>query len=427
MAALGLVAPGWLLALLLASLPMFHVPKLVSGFGVRMPELLAWLLLSATLARTRPVQWRFLPRRLTLMDLGMALLVTGGALATALAPNLAAATYSFRTVTLSAACAYGAVRLLGNGVTAQVVIGALAGAVVTSLYAIAQFAGGAGLISAGGVMRVRGWYGSPNNLALYLGRVLPVAGAMALRGKRWERAAGWLTGALILAAGVLTRSRGFVLLALPVTAAWLLWRSGLWRRRVGLAVAAMAVVLVVGTVAVSGRAGSLLTGDDPAARMRLHLWSSAAQMIADRPIQGVGPDNFLYLYRTRYISPQAWAEPDLSHPHNLVLDWWLNSGMIGMLGLGALAVAVVRRRCAWCRAQGLSRWVHVGLVGALLAGVAQGLVDNSWFLVDLSHLTVTYLALVANGPLDDIEAGSEGGAHEDSHHRRSGVHWVAPL
>ena len=35
----------------------------------------------------------------------------------------------------------------------------------------------------------------------------------------------------------------------------------------------------------------------------------------------VGLDNFLYAYRGRYILDAAWQEPNLNHPHNIVLDF----------------------------------------------------------------------------------------------------------
>ena len=52
-------------------------------------------------------------------------------------------------------------------------------------------------------------------------------------------------------------------------------------------------------------------------------------MIADRPITGVGLDNFLYSYRGKYISPDAWQDPNISHAHNLILDFSSRLGLPG--------------------------------------------------------------------------------------------------
>ena len=63
-------------------------------------------------------------------------------------------------------------------------------------------------------------------------------------------------------------------------------------------------------------------------------------MIANHPLRGVGLDGFLYAYRSRYVLPSAWEEPNLSHPHNLLLDAWTR------LGLAGVAVVVSGRRDA---------------------------------------------------------------------------------
>ena len=112
-------------------------------------------------------------------------------------------------------------------------------------------------------------------------------------------------------------------------------------------------------------------------------------MAKDHPWLGVGPDNFLYAYRTRYVLPGGWEELNLSHPHNLVLD------LVDAIGAGG----------AWCGSLGHPRWpppclacwcpgpwddaywpLALGLLGGLAATVAHGLIDNSLFLVDLMAL-----------------------------------------
>lgn len=53
-------------------------------------------------------------------------------------------------------------------------------------------------------------------------------------------------------------------------------------------------------------------------------------MALDHPLLGVGPDNFLYAYRSGYLLPSAWQEPNLNHPHTLLLDWWTRLGIPGV-------------------------------------------------------------------------------------------------
>ena len=105
-----------------------------------------------------------------------------------------------------------------------------------------------------------------------------------------------------------------------------------------LVLAAVVVFLVVGT----GRLTSLLDATQGTTFFRLQLWQSSWSMLRDHPLLGVGLDNFLYHYRTYYVLPTAWEEFDLSHPHNLVLDFWLRLGLPGLLVFAWLVVAFFR-------------------------------------------------------------------------------------
>jgi O-antigen ligase len=119
-------------------------------------------------------------------------------------------------------------------------------------------------------------------------------------------------------------------------------------------------------------------------------------MFLDHPWLGVGPDNFLYFYRGRYILPEAWEEPDLSHPHNLVLDFLTRVGVFGFLAGLALLLAFWRRALTNHRRLAGSDLLplNLGLMGAVAAMLAHGLVDHSFFLVDLSFVFFLALGLV---------------------------------
>jgi O-antigen ligase len=131
-------------------------------------------------------------------------------------------------------------------------------------------------------------------------------------------------------------------------------------------------------------------------------------MLRDHPFLGVGLDNFLYHYRTTYILPTAWQEFNLSHPHNVILDFWLRLGLPGLLLAAWLSVSFFRT--AWRRflslrsvtsgSEGLDAeavngsWLILGLMAGMVYSLAHGLVDQSFFLVDLSFGLMLMLALV---------------------------------
>jgi O-antigen ligase len=145
-----------------------------------------------------------------------------------------------------------------------------------------------------------------------------------------------------------------------------------------------------------GRLTSLLDTTEGTTFFRLQLWQSSWAMIRDHPLLGVGLDNFLYHYRTFYVLPDAWEEFNLSHPHNLVFDFWLRLGLPGLIVLAWLLVAFFRRSWRAYRAlpEGNERLLVLGLMGGMVNFVAHGLVDNAFFLVDLAFVFMLMLALV---------------------------------
>jgi O-antigen ligase len=136
---------------------------------------------------------------------------------------------------------------------------------------------------------------------------------------------------------------------------------------------------------------------------RTQLWTSTINLLRERPLTGAGLDQFLYLYRSRYILPEAWQEPNLSHPHNLLLDYWTRLGLVGLPVLAALQFGFWRTGLwAWRwlrRASHMDRLVLAAVVGALgsMANfLGHGLVDNSYFVVDLAYVFCFTLGIVAH-------------------------------
>jgi O-antigen ligase len=270
------------------------------------------------------------------------------------------------------------------------------GAVGVALVGLYQYFLTSDVITAeAGLRRLKSVYGSPNNVGLYLGRALPLLLAVALlgrqRGRRWLYGAG---AALVGLAILLSFSKGALLFGVPASLLALgLLSGGRWLRATlgALGAAALAAIPLLRTP----RFTSLFDLQSGTSFFRLHLWRSTLDMIRDHPLLGVGLDNFLYAYRGRYIRPAAWQEPNLSHPHNLVLDYW---SCLGLLGLAAglwLQVAFWRLALPLRRLTDPDeRALALGLMGSMVDLIAHGLVDNSYFLVDLAFAFCLTLALV---------------------------------
>lgn len=290
----------------------------------------------------------------------------------------------------------------------------LAGASAAAGLALAQTLLGQGLVAAEGVARAAALYPSPNNLALLLGRAVPLAVALALYPPHPPRrptpapmgAGGHVfSGAAALCGLALyfTFSRGAWLataLALAVLLVpWLLRLPAPRRRQVitWAVLGGVPLLLVAGVLAMRVERFASLLAPEGTAWLRLYLWQSSLAMIRDHPLWGVGLDQFLYHYPS-YMHPAAWREPNLSHPHNIVLDFWLRLGLLGVVALGWTGWTFVRRArpaLVVALAQGgRTGGLMLGAVAAAVAMLVHGLLDNSYFVIDLAYAYWIVLLLV---------------------------------
>ncbi|MBC7223224.1 MAG: O-antigen ligase family protein, partial [Anaerolineae bacterium] len=343
--------------------------------------------------------WNEVRARWKAMDTGMLLLVLAGALSSAFAEVQGVAWHEFRVVILESAIFYFLLRWRSRGLARawvwRVADAWLLAGVLLSLWGLGQYFLGMDVIEAEGVRRVRALYGSPNNLALFLERLAPLAAAYVVWGRRdWRKACYSAALAVCMLGLYLTFSRGAWLLALPVA---FLVLGGLGGRRGLLAAAGALAAMAVALVPLAGtpRLQSLLDLQGSTAFFRLQLWESAGNMVLEHPFLGVGPDNFLYLYRTRYVLPSAWQELNLSHPHNALLDFWTRTGLLGLAAfVTTVATFFHRARNLWQRASDPdTRALAAGLLASMAGALAHGLIDNIFFLVDLAFVYALTMAL----------------------------------
>ncbi|OGO06645.1 MAG: hypothetical protein A2Y73_00365 [Chloroflexi bacterium RBG_13_56_8] len=267
--------------------------------------------------------------------------------------------------------------------------------VLVALYALARYFSPEGVIEAEGVRRARAFYGSPNNLALYLERVLPLGVSVGLwGGSNWRR---WVYRLGVLPIGMamlLTFSRGSLLLGVPAALLVLGWMRGGRARWIA---SGVVVIGVLGLVLFTGvaRLSTALDLAQGTTYLRISLWRAAWAMVCDHPWLGVGLDNFLYYYGD-YILPGAEVERWLSHPHNLVLDFWLRLGIGGVMLLVGLLVGFAHKAVKAYRSlpEGDSRAMALGFVGGMAAAVAHGSIDSFFFVIELAYWFLFALAWV---------------------------------
>jgi O-antigen ligase len=320
----------------------------------------------------------------------------------------------------------------------------VASAVMVALVGLLQYFWLDDVITAeGGIRRLRSLYGSPNNVGLYLGRVLPLLVAIvfgptfcdqsssssstkeahrtrcfpfkALRygdlpiSKRrvlYALAIGPVTLALLL-----SFSRGAIILGIPAALLTLGLFAGKTWRRVTLVLLCLGVLAMIPILQLPRFAG-LFDWSAGTTGFRISLWFSSIQMIRESPLFGVGLDNFLYAYRSRYVLPTAWEEFNLSHPHNVFLDFATRLGLPGLCLFLWMQYAFWRNLIPHLKSQRPEiRVITLGMMASMVNFLAHGLVDASYFVIDLAYVYMLSCAVTVWIPTWNIEKEGE---HENA-------------
>jgi O-antigen ligase len=406
--------PIWGLFLVALTMP-FYVPqdilKPIANFRFSPVEVFTLVTAAAVIlakitnhqlpiTKNKP-RWSFILHRWSPIDWGVLAFVIVATIATALAEWQQVAWREWRVVIIEPALLYLLLRLIrpSSRTLWLLVDGFVLSGLLVAGWGLWQYAfQPEQLITAeGGLLRLRANYGSPNNVALYLGRILPLLAAVVLAGTGRRRLVYGLLAVPVGLALLLTFSKGALFLGVPGAFLVILvfWR---WRRGQAVwPVAAAAVIILPLLFLLALQVPPLAARLDPqgiTSIFRLQLWQASANMTADHPLFGVGPDNFLYQYRGRYILNAAWQEPDLNHPHNIFLDLSSRLGLLGLVVGSGLIVGMGRQIWRALGQKGSSHWpLALGLAGALTHLLLHGLVDHSLFLVDLAFSFFLLLGL----------------------------------
>lgn len=374
------------------ALPMVELATLITLSAVLVKGFFHWMLRKPQSAPLPPLRW-------SAVDGGMVLMLILGALSLTWSGQINPATRELRILLIEPLIFYALLRTARLRVEdwqRLVDVLLIAGAAVVLIGLVGFVTGGSGVsVAEQGSRRLMSVYTSANNLALFLGRCLPFGVALILfaPGRPRKIGAGILT--LIIGAGlVFTQSAGALILGLPAGLAVV---ALLWDRRRGLIVIGVLGVLILALIPLSRfvpRLQGALDLSRSSSFVRVQLWTSALNLIREHPITGAGLDQFLYLYRSRYILPEAWQEPDLSHPHNLILDFWIRLGIGGLIALGAIQWGFWRGALrGWRPPDALQAALLAGAMGSIANFLAHGLVDNSYFVTDLAYVFCFTVAL----------------------------------
>jgi O-antigen ligase len=265
--------------------------------------------------------------------------------------------------------------------------GALAAiAIVVALAAGADFLVGAhSAVLVGGrtVPRIAGPLEGPNQLAGWLGLLLPILFARAIRGRDPLAIVAFVVAALALA---LTLSRAGIVAGLIGVGVVVVW-SGAGARATALRLGALVAVVVAGAVAATGAGAHVFsaeqvdTGNGLATRAQ--LWQAALALWRTHPLLGIGAGNFeLRLSDVGLLGVRT-------HANDYYLQCLVEGG-IPLLSAGLAATF------AWLVA--LARGRSALVIGVFAAGIAfalHQLVDDLAFYPKVGDLAWSLVGIAA--------------------------------
>jgi putative inorganic carbon (HCO3(-)) transporter len=217
-------------------------------------------------------------------------------------------------------------------------------------------------------------------VALFVVPLVGIAGAVLLHARERGPRTGAALFLLIGAPGsLLTFSRGGWAALLAVAVGLALSHVLRWRLLGGLAVITALLALV--PVIRSRVAVQLGGGTGNTVWVRLELWRDTLDMLRQRPLFGAGLSGFQHRITPAYTLRHDPAP----YPHNIVLAFWSETGLLGLAAFVWLTCAIAAMGIrGWHRGAPGWRALSLGTLLALLAILVHGMVDTPYFKNDLS-------------------------------------------
>ncbi|ANS85544.1 hypothetical protein VSVS12_01777 [Vibrio scophthalmi] len=287
----------------------------------------------------------------------------------------------------------------------------LAGLMIAGV-AINNAFGGVGLVEGTRVTIGRdlgSMLGDPNDLSLVL--MFPLAFSLSLmmtKNLGWVRLLGALCTVAAFYAVIETQSRGGLLGCISILGVF-----GLKHIRSKFLLALLGVIAFIALFYMAGisdrkSGGSAEVGVDESAMGRLYAWEAAFKMALDRPLTGVGIDNFYFNY---FYYSSHWD--GLNHAvHSTWFGVLAESGFVGLLVFIGIIVTVINTSRKNLKAlkesqhtfspyvQATAFAVYASLVGTIVSGtfLTQGF---NWPIYILAGLAIACHRIIQNDSQND--------------------------
>lgn len=235
-------------------------------------------------------------------------------------------------------------------------------------------------------------YSTHNAIGLFIGPLLAIALVLLLDGTPSERFRAAFFVVFAAPAFILSFSRG----AWLGLVAALVFVSLTQRRQLQFAIA-LVLAGVVALVVPPFRRRILVEFDpnDPfnTVNSREHIWSASVRMLTSgrHIVTGAGLSGFKHEI-ARFKAVGGYGV-DQMYPHNIFLNFWSETGLLGLVAFIWLAVSWSRETASALRRRSALHAYYLGLAAASITILVHGLFDVPFFKDDLAFLTVALLGV----------------------------------
>ncbi|HWQ99291.1 MAG TPA: O-antigen ligase family protein [Candidatus Methylomirabilis sp.] len=232
--------------------------------------------------------------------------------------------------------------------------------------------------------RAVGPFSFPNALALFVTPIAALAFADRLQ-KKEDRLLniefGWATVISGLVAIILAQSDGGLIAFAAAAFIALVLNKRTWKIAVGLA--ALSLIAFLAIAPLRTRVIEMVTFQEWSGKVRTVMWSETWTMLRDRPVFGAG----LAAYPTVILPyhKATWMEV-FQYPHNIVLNLWSETGLLGLMAFAFIIFIWVRG--PWSVAERTAdrkpQTALLLILPVVVAILVHGLVDVPYFKNDLA-------------------------------------------
>ena len=135
----------------------------------------------------------------------------------------------------------------------------------------------------------------------------------------------------------------------------------------------------------------MVTGKDPASIERIKLYQGAWEIIKQQPVFGAG----LYGFRDAYSAVRKSDQDEiLNYPHNFFLNFWVETGLFGLLAITAMLIWMLVQGVRLLRQNPNLQPLILAVFAAFIVVLVHGQVDAPFFKNDLAILFWFLLGII---------------------------------